>query len=224
MRPEPQQSDRFQVVEAFLSLQGESTHAGKLCYFIRLAGCNLRCSYCDTAYAQSAAAGAPRRLAELLDQVRQSGAPLVEITGGEPLEHPNLPLLCQALLTAGLEVLLETNGSRSIAAVPAAVRKIVDCKLPSSGMSAANCFDNFRHLQPHDEVKFVIGDRTDYQYARRVIDEYHLTDSTSHLLFSPVWGSVEPAELAGWIIEDKLPVRLQIQLHKLIWGPDKTGV
>jgi len=209
------------VVETFASIQGESTHAGRKCFFIRLAGCNLRCNYCDTVYAWEG--GELRSVDLLVKEVEKSGVALVEVTGGEPLIHPETPALLQALLDAGKEVLLETNGSVSIAGVPPAVRKIVDCKTPGSGMSESNCFDNYPLLQKHDEVKFVISGRDDFDWAVGIIRKYELGKKTENLIFSPVWGRVAFEELAQWVVDCQLPVRMQLQMHKLIWG-DRKGV
>ena len=209
------------VIETFSSIQGESTHAGRRCFFIRLAGCNLRCSYCDTAYAWDG--GKPYTVAEVVDLAANSGTGLVEVTGGEPLIHPETPALLQALLDAGMEVLLETNGAVSIAAVPEQVRKILDCKLPASGMAEQNIFANYALLLPHDEVKFVVSSRKDFDYALDVVERYKLLSKTANLIFSPVWGKVSFEELADWVISCRYPVRMQLQLHKLIWG-DRKGV
>ncbi len=209
------------VIETFASIQGESTHAGRRCFFIRLAGCNLRCTYCDTAYAWEG--GSMQDIAGLTDIAVASGCQVVEVTGGEPLIHPETPALLQALLDAGMEVLLETNGSMSIENVPAQVRKIVDCKTPGSGMAEKNCWENFALLQPHDEVKFVISGADDFQWSIGIIDRYKLAEKTPNLIFSPIWGKVEFEELAQWVIECGRPVRMQLQLHKLIWG-DRKGV
>lgn len=213
----------MRVCETFASLQGESTHAGRKCFFIRLAGCNLDCSYCDTAYARSFDEGTERSLEELVSEVKASGLSLVEITGGEPLCTPETPALCQALLDSGLEVLLETNGSLSIAEVPLPVRKILDCKLPDSGMAESNFFGNYALLQKHDEVKFVVSSRRDFDYACDVIEKYALFNRTPHLIASPVWGKVAFEELSSWIMETALPLRMQLQMHKIIWG-DRRGV
>ena len=209
------------VIETFSSIQGESTHAGRRCFFIRLAGCNLRCSYCDTAYAWDG--GKPYTVAEVVDLAANSGTGLVEVTGGDPLIHPETPALLQALLDAGMEVLLETNGAVSIAAVPEQVRKILDCKLPASGMAEQNIFANYALLLPHDEVKFVVSSRKDFDYALDVVERYKLLSKTANLIFSPVWGKVSFEELADWVISCRYPVRMQLQLHKLIWG-DRKGV
>lgn len=209
------------VIETFASIQGESTHAGRKCFFIRLAQCNLRCNYCDTVYAWEG--GSMRSTAGLVAEVKASGLNLVEVTGGEPLIHEETPALLQALLDAGLEVLLETNGSVSIENVPQEVRKIVDCKTPGSGMSERNKFSNFALLCPHDEVKFVVSGKEDFHWAVRIIEKYRLTEKTQNLIFSPVWNKISFEELAALVVQCKLPVRMQLQMHKLIWG-DKKGV
>ena len=213
------------VVETFVSIQGESTHAGRQCFFIRFAACNLRCAYCDTAYAWDAAAAAMRSVSELLALVRAAGQPLIELTGGEPLLQPELPVLAQALLEAGCEVLLETNGSLPVDAMPPGVKKIVDVKLPSSGMDEHNDIDNYSRLGPDDELKFVTGDRTDFDWALAWIKRYRLRELKIPLVFSPVYGAVEPAELARWVIDSGMPeLRMQIQMHKVMWHPDRRGV
>ena len=213
----------MRVCETFASLQGESTHAGRKCFFIRLAGCNLDCSYCDTGYARSFETGSERSVDLLVQEVLASGLSLAEITGGEPLCTPETPLLCQALIDAGIEVLLETNGSKSIKEVPAPVRKILDCKLPDSGMSGFNCYENYPLLQKHDEVKFVISSRADFDFACEVIIKNALWERTPHLIASPVWGRVSFEELSSWVMESPLPWRMQLQMHKIIWG-DRRGV
>ncbi|MBR7120906.1 MAG: radical SAM protein [Lentisphaeria bacterium] len=209
------------LIESFVSIQGESTHAGRRCFFIRLAGCNLRCKYCDTPYAWDG--GEMHSVDELTRLAQQSKAPLVEVTGGEPLIHGETIQLLNSLLNAGLEVLLETNGAVSIAQVPEQVRKIIDCKLPDSGMSDRNIFENYALLLPHDEVKFVVSSRRDFDWAVGVIDQYELETKTPNLIFSPVWGKVEFENLAQWVIDSGRNIRMQLQLHKLIWG-DRKGV
>ena len=213
----------MRLVESFTSLQGESTHAGRICHFLRLAGCNLDCNYCDTQYGRSFDAGEPATVGGLVKLAQSSGVKLVEITGGEPLATPETPELCRRLLEAGFEVLLETNGSLSIADVPREVRKIIDCKLPGSGMFAANDFRNYALLAPHDEIKFVISDRADFDCMLDVIRRYDLVLKCPNLLASPVWGRVAFADLAAWVVESRAPVRMQLQMHKQIWG-DKPGV
>ena len=211
----------LRVVELFSSLQGESTHAGRKCFFIRLEGCNLSCSYCDTAYACSG--GKEYSIDDLAAAAVESGTGLVEITGGEPLLQSETPQLCRALLDMGLEVMIETNGSLDIGILPDGCCRIVDCKLPASGMAERNLFANYELLTPRDEVKFVVSSREDFDWAIAVIDRYKLAEKTPHLIFSPVWGKVGFEELAGWVVQCRRPVRMQLQLHKMIWG-DKKGV
>lgn len=212
------------VYETFTSLQGESTLAGRRCFFIRLAGCNLDCAYCDTRPARDVAAGCERPISELVQQAVESGAGFVEVTGGEPLAAAETPELLRRLLAAGLTVALETNGSLPVKPVPAGVRRIIDYKMPSSGMAERMLPENFTGLTALDEVKMVIGGREDYEFARRVIERFKLAEQPAELLFSPVWGKIEFRDLAAWIIADRLPVRMQIQLHKIIWGADAVGV
>ena len=213
----------MRLVESFTSLQGESTHAGRVCFFLRLAGCNLRCNYCDTGYAQSPDRGSPATLQDLVRLARESGVNLVEVTGGEPLTDPETPELCRRLLDAGFEVLLETNGSLSIEPVPYEVRKILDCKLPGSGMAEHNDYSNYARLAPHDEVKFVVSNRADFDFMMDVVKTYDLPSHTRNLLAGPVWDRVTFQELAEWLIASRSPVRMQLQLHKLIWG-NRPGV
>ena len=209
------------VIEYFSSLQGESTHAGRRCFFIRLAGCNLRCSYCDTVYGWSG--GTDFSIEKLTALAVDSGLSLVEVTGGEPLLHAETPALLQNLLDAGLEVLLETNGSCDISKVPANCRKIVDCKLPSSGMADKHLRENYRYIRKHDEIKFVTASTADFEYAVNEIRQYDLEKLTPNLIFSPVWGKISFEKLAELVIDSRLNVRMQLQMHKLIWG-DKKGV
>ena len=211
----------LQSIETFKSVQGESTHAGKVCFFIRLSGCNLRCSYCDTDYAWQG--GEMRSVESLLDEAEAAGCSTVEITGGEPLLQKETPLLAEKLLSMGKEVLIETNGSVDFSILPPGCCRIVDCKLPASGMAQYNCYDAYRHLTELDEVKFVVSDRQDFDFAIEVIKKYDLTAKTPHLLFSPVWGRISPETLAELVVNSQLPVRMQIQMHKVIWG-DKKGV
>jgi len=211
------------VNEIFYSIQGESSHAGRPCIFIRLTGCNLRCSYCDTRYAYEE--GILMNVSEIIDRIFSYPCRLVEVTGGEPLLQKNTPALIKDMLERKYEVLLETNGSRSIGTVDPRCVRIVDVKCPSSGEADKNVFENFSHLTSQDEVKFVIIDRDDYHYARRILFEYEKACAICKPpLFSPAFGQMDPATLAKWIIDDGLPVRMQLQLHKLIWDPGKRGV
>jgi 7-carboxy-7-deazaguanine synthase len=213
----------IRVTETFLSIQGESTHAGRLCFFIRLAGCNLKCSYCDTQYSANLTDGKAEMLDLLVVKAVSSDVDLVEITGGEPLTQPATIPLCEKLLDAGMTTLIETNGSMPIWQLPEEVIRILDCKTPSSGESGGNLYKNYDFLTPADEVKFVVSSREDYDFSRKIIREYDLSSKTRNLLFSPVWGKIAPQQLAAWMIADRPAARLQLQMHKLIWGPDKTG-
>ena len=213
----------FVVNEIFYSLQGESSHAGRPCVFVRLTGCNLRCTYCDTRYAYEE--GNAMTVEEIIDRVAAYPCRLVEVTGGEPLLQKETPALIRALLDRGFEVLLETNGSRDISAVDPRCVRIVDIKCPSSGEEGKNDFENFTCLTPQDEIKFVIQNQVDYHYAVEVLAEYKKTRAKClPPLFSPVFGQMDPAVLAQWILADGLPVRLQLQLHKVIWEPERRGV
>jgi len=213
----------LRVYEICLTIQGESTYAGRPCVLVRLAGCPLACRYCDTPEARSFAAGREYTVADLVEEVAALGCPLVEITGGEPLVQRPTPELARRLLDRGFEVLVETCGTYPIDVLPAEVVKIVDVKCPGSGESARNDWANIERLAPRDQLKFVITDRADYEWARSVVAQRRLLDRCE-VLFSPAFGLLEPRLLAEWIIADRLPVRFQIQLHKYIWGPDAKGV
>ena len=221
-----QQQELFlNVVETFASIQGESTHAGRLCFFIRLAGCNLACSYCDTVYAQEENCGTDRSIAELIAEVKASRINLVEITGGEPALQKNAPVLAQALLDEGFEVLMETNGSVRLDLFPVELKKIIDVQLPSSGMHEANDIVNYRYLRPGDELKFVAGSLDDLEYAYSWIKRWELDTKGVPLLFSAVFGMIEPAAIVEWLLERNIPnSRMQLQMHKFIWNPEKRGV
>ena len=210
------------VNEIFYSIQGESTRAGRPCVFVRLTACDLRCSWCDTPYAFSE--GRKLSVDEVVKAVDEYGCPLVEITGGEPLLQDGVYELMDRLLAAGRTVMLETGGHRSIARVPAEVVKIVDVKCPASGESGKNNWDNLARLAPHDEVKFVVADRADYEFARDVIRRHDLRSKAAELLMSPVHGVLDPKTLSEWMLADHLPARLQVQLHKIIWLPSTRGV
>ena len=212
------------IAELFSSIQGESTYAGRPCFFVRLSGCSYRCSYCDTLFAQDFDCGRDYLISEVVEAALRSGLPLVEVTGGEPLAQKNTVGLIKALLEAGLEVMLETNGGFDISAVPQEVKRILDCKLPTSAMADKNLYSNYQHLTAHDEVKFVVGSREDYEFACNVVCKYELDKKTPNLLISPVWGTVPFDEIVKWILEDNAPFRFQLQMHKIIWGADKQGV
>lgn len=210
----------FQVCEIFRSLQGETTRAGLPATFLRLAGCNLRCRYCDTVWAQDPRAGSPMTLGALLAAV---GPPsdLVVVTGGEPLLQAGLPALLVALCDLGRTVLLETNGSRDLRGLDPRVRRILDVKCPGSGEAESNRWENLDSLGPRDEVKLVITGREDFDFAVEVVSRHQLTERCPVLL-SPAEGFVAPPDLAGWILESRLPLRLQLQLHRILWpGKDR---
>jgi 7-carboxy-7-deazaguanine synthase len=210
------------INEIFHSIQGESTHAGRPCVFVRLTACDLRCSWCDTPYAFTE--GRKMSLEDVIAEVAGYQCPLVEITGGEPLLQRDVYPLMHRLLDEGRTVMVETGGHLSIDEVPAPVIKIVDVKCPGSGESHRNHWANLERLAPHDEVKFVIKDRTDYEFARDVVHRHQLSGRVAAVLFSPVHGVLDSKALAAWILEDGLEVRLQVQVHKYIWGADVRGV
>ena len=214
----------LRVSETFLSIQGESGYAGKLCFFIRLAGCNLDCSYCDTRYANEPGSGTDMSVSELVDLTVKSGSPLVEITGGEPLLSGELPELCEALLEQGFKVLVETNGSLPVDVLPSEVVAVIDCKTPSSGHSEDMCLANFISPPADSQIKFVIGSEEDYGFAVDFIEQYELSGKVAEILYSPVAGSASARQLCEWMIRDKSPARMQLQLHKYIWSPDTRGV
>lgn len=220
-------SDFLRITEIFYSIQGESTWAGLPCTFVRLTGCPLRCSWCDTAYAFHG--GERKTFDDILEEVASHPTKLVEITGGEPLSHPGSIRLADLLLEAGYTVLVETSGAFDVSGLDPRVHKIMDLKCPGSGEEHRNLWANLDHLTERDEVKFVVKDRADYEWARdairdRGLDTRVLEGTLRALLISPVWGQIDLESLAGWALEDGLPVRFQVQLHKLIWGPDRIGV
>lgn len=210
------------VNEIFHSIQGESRDAGRPCVFVRLTGCNLRCRYCDTAYAYEE--GVTLALDRMMETVASFGCRLVEITGGEPLMQDDTPLLVTRLLHMGYEVLMETNGSLNIDRVDRACIRIVDMKCPSSGEEPRNDYDNLQRLTESDQLKFVIADIDDYAFAKRLVNTRRPPIRSSNILFSPVTGRLDPAVLARWMIEDKLDMRLHLQLHKIIWPAKDRGV
>ncbi len=210
------------VNEIFYSVQGESTYAGRPCAFVRLTACNLRCNYCDTEYAFHE--GRRMAIAEIVAQVESYRCPLVEITGGEPLLQEGVYALCAALLDAGEQVMIETSGASDVGRLDPRVIKIMDLKCPGSGEAERNLWSNLRHLTAKDEVKFVISDRTDYEWTRQVIAEHALAPRVNAILLSPAFGRIELANLAAWMLEDRLPARLQLQMHKYIWSPTTRGV
>ena len=213
----------LKVNEIFHSIQGESSFAGRPCVFVRLTGCNLRCSYCDTQYAYQQ--GTEIEIREIIDKVSLYRCPLVEITGGEPLIQEETPTLILELLNKGYEVLLETNGTQDISKVDDRCVRIVDVKCPSSGMENKNDPENICRLTQGDELKFVIGTEEDYTYAKGILDSPDLKAGNPNIInFAPAFGELHPKLLAEWILEDHLDVRLNLQIHKYIWGPEQRGV
>lgn len=210
------------VNEIFHSIQGESTWAGVPCVFVRLTACDLRCSWCDTPYAFGE--GRKRAIDDVVCEVEQHACRLVEVTGGEPLLQADVYPLMDALLARGHTVLLETAGHVSLERVPAGVITIMDVKCPASGQAHRMDWANLARLKARDEAKFVIQDRDDYEYARRVVRDHQLADRVAAVLFSPVHGVLDPRDLAAWVLEDRLPVRVQLQVHKYIWGATTRGV
>jgi 7-carboxy-7-deazaguanine synthase len=210
------------ITEIFKSIQGESTYAGRPCLFVRLTGCNLRCHWCDTAYAFNG--GQKMSVADVLARIRQLGGKLVELTGGEPLLQQEVYPLTDHLLTEGYRVLVETSGERNLAQLPREVVKVVDVKCPGSGEEGKFCFDNLAWLERKDQIKFVISNEDDYRYARAFLAEHNLHRHVGEVIFSPVFAQLAPRNLAGWILRDGLEVRLGLQLHKFIWGPEARGV
>ena len=210
------------VNEIFHSIQGESTFVGEPCVFVRLTACDLRCTWCDTVYAFHE--GRRMSVDEVIAEVNRFDCRTVEVTGGEPLLQRGVYPLMERLLSAGKTVLLGTGGHRSIADVPAGVVRILDVKCPGSGESDRMDWDNLARLTPADQVKFVINDRADYEYARDIVRRDALNERVAAVLFSPVHGVMEAKELAAWILGDGLPVRLQLQAPKIIWGPEVRGV
>ena len=210
------------INEIFHSIQGESTHAGRPCVFVRLTACDLRCSWCDTPYAFTE--GQKVALDDIVARVKSFDCPVVEITGGEPLLQKDVYPLMQRLLDEGLTVMLETGGHISVERVPAGVVRVIDVKCPGSGESHRNDWTNMDRLVVTDEVKFVIKDRVDYEFAREAVTKHALPGRVAAVHFSPVHGILEARQLAEWILQDRLTVRLQLQVHKFIWDPQTRGV
>jgi 7-carboxy-7-deazaguanine synthase len=214
--------DSLLIHEIYASIQGESTFAGLACTFVRTSTCNLRCRWCDTP--QAFTGGTRTSRADVLERALATQTPLVELTGGEPLLQPAVPRLLEELCDAGRTVLIETSGERDISVCDPRVHRIMDLKAPGSGESARNRWANIDHLGRRDEVKVVLASRADYEWARDVVAEHRLDERVAAVLFSCVFGELEPRDLAAWILEDHLPVRLQLQAHKYIWGADAQGV
>jgi 7-carboxy-7-deazaguanine synthase len=214
--------DTLVVHEIYASIQGESTFAGLACIFVRLTGCNLRCAWCDTP--QAFHGGMRMRRADVLARALSFSTSLVEVTGGEPLLQPGVFALLRELCDAGRTVLVETSGEADVSEVDRRVHKVMDLKCPASGESHRNRWSNLAHIGARDEIKFVLGDRTDYEWMRETIRTRDLAGRTPNLLASTVFGRLAPRDLVAWVLEDALPVRVQLQLHKYVWGPDATGV
>jgi len=213
---------KLTINEIYLSVQGESTWAGLPCVFVRLTGCDLRCTYCDTEYAFFE--GKKRPLQEIFDEVLGFDCSQVEITGGEPLLQRNVLPLMAALCDAGKTVLIETSGAHDISKVDPRVHRIMDLKTPSSGECARNLFSNIGHLNQNDEVKFVLGSREDYEWTREQIRAHALDTRVRAVLLSPIFGKIEPRDIVEWMLADKVPARFQLQMHKFIWEPRARGV
>ncbi len=214
--------DSLVIHEIYASIQGESTFAGLRCTFVRTTGCNLRCSWCDTP--QAFYGGTRMARADVLTQALALGTPLVELTGGEPLLQPGTLPLLRELCDAGRTVLIETSGEADVSRVDPRVHKIMDLKAPGSGESHRNRWSNLDHIGARDELKFVLASRHDYEWMRDVVRARGLASRTPHLLASTVFGALSPRELVSWVMEDALPVRVQLQMHKVIWSADATGV
>ncbi|MBV9104815.1 MAG: radical SAM protein [Verrucomicrobia bacterium] len=215
-------TQKLTVNEIYRSIQGESTWAGLPCVFVRLTFCDLRCTYCDTAYAFYA--GTKMTLLETLERVMAFDCPLVEITGGEPLLQRNVLPLMKELCDRGKTVLIETSGAHDISGIDTRVHRIMDLKTPGSGEAERNRYENIMHLTARDEVKFVIGSREDYLWSKQKIAEFELTTRCGTVLFSPIFDRINPREIVEWLLEDNLRVRFQLQMHKFIWAPETKGV
>lgn len=215
-------ADVLRITEIFQSIQGESTWAGVPCVFVRMTGCNLRCVWCDTAYSYGDGSAMP--VGEIVRRVAEFGCEVVEITGGEPLLQAATPKLARALRDAGHKVLVETNGSLPIESLPDGVVRIMDLKCPDSGECERNRLENIEHLKPYDEVKFVLASRRDYEWARMQIVTNELNKKVKAVLLAAVFGKVAPSQVVAWMLNDKLPARFQLQIHKFVWEPQKRGV
>jgi 7-carboxy-7-deazaguanine synthase len=215
-------NERIKITEIYASIQGESTWAGLPCTFVRTTGCNLRCSWCDSEY--SFYGGTWMSVDEILTRVGELAPKLVELTGGEPLLQPAVPVLAKRLQERGYTVLVETSGERPIDVLPDGVIRIMDLKCPGSGEAHRNRFENIAQLKKSDEVKFVLASRADYEWARQQVLDHNLAARVSAVLFSVAFGKVEPVDVVDWILADKLPVRFQLQMHKFIWAPETKGV
>ncbi|HET9135979.1 MAG TPA: radical SAM protein [Candidatus Kapabacteria bacterium] len=219
---EKERPDILRVNEIFYSIQGEGSRAGERCIFIRLTGCGLRCTYCDTEYAFYE--GVDLELEDILKQISSYDCKLIELTGGEPLEQEGVYPLIDELLKKGYEIMIETGGHVDVSRVDRRVKRIMDLKTPTSGMAKRNLYENIEYLSKNDEVKFVIGSKEDYEWSREMIGKYDLSHRVGTILMSPVFGDLSLEELSNWILADSLPVKMQVQLHKLIWPGVERGV
>jgi len=215
-------ADQIRIHEIYESIQGESTFAGLPCTFVRLSRCNLRCRWCDTP--QAFEGGTQLSRADVLEKALSFGTPLIELTGGEPLLQAGAIPLLRELCDSGRTILLETSGERDISEVDPRVHRIMDLKAPGSDESHRNRWENIKHLTRRDEVKVVLADRADYEWAKGVIEEHGIVDRVNAVLLSCVWGELDPKDLVQWVLQDHLPVRVQIQMHKVIWDADTEGV
>jgi 7-carboxy-7-deazaguanine synthase len=220
--PAVAKEDTLVIHEIYASVQGESTFAGLRCTFVRTTGCNLRCSWCDTP--QAFYGGTRMARADVLARALALDTPLVELTGGEPLLQPGAVPLLAELCDAGKTVLIETSGEADVSRVDPRVHKIMDVKAPGSGEAHRNRWSNLDHITPRDELKFVLKSREDYEFMRAVVAERRLADRTPNLLASTVFGALATRDLVAWVLEDRLPVRVQLQMHKFVWPPDAQGV
>jgi 7-carboxy-7-deazaguanine synthase len=211
----------MRIIEIYASIQGETQYAGLPCTLVRTAGCDLRCTYCDTSYAFSG--GTEMSVEEVLRQVERLGLPSVLLTGGEPMLQSEIAVLAERLVQGGFQVAIETSGTHPVAHLASSVIRIVDIKTPGSGEGDRNCWGNIDALGPKDAIKFVLCDEADYRWSADVVCSRSLAGKTE-ILFSPVLGKLDPRDLAAWIVRDRLPVRLNLQLHKFIWGPEVRGV
>jgi 7-carboxy-7-deazaguanine synthase len=218
----PEQQKTLTINEIYYSIQGESTWVGRPCVFVRLTFCDLRCNYCDTEYAFYE--GKKQTLKEIVDTVATFRCPLVEVTGGEPLLQKNVLPLMATLCDARYTVLLETSGAHDISKVDPRVYRIMDLKTPGSGEAEKNLWSNVDYLTPRDEVKFVMGSREDYEWSRKAVQRFDLSSRCNAVLFSPIFGRIDPRQIVEWILTDKLDVRFQLQMHKFIWSPAQRGV
>ena len=214
----------LQITEIFHSIQGETSRAGLPSVFVRLQGCMLRCTWCDTDYGLDFKGGTEMTFTEIIEKVKSYNCDYITFTGGEPLRQKEVITLMKHFCDEGFTVTVETNGHVPVDELDTRIIKILDIKCPGSGMMKFNNYDNLKILLPHDEVKFVVKDRKDYEFAKDIIKEYDLVSKVKTILFSPVFGEMNERLLAEWILEDKIPVRLQLQIHKFIWEPDTRGV